>query len=113
MQELKINIIQDPRGIIAHMQGNADNNSTAELHKTLESIADQHRLIVLDMTELQYIASIFLSELISVRRQLQKANQAIHLVGACKSIREVFEKTRLVELFTFFDTVDQALDAGS
>lgn len=110
MQKLEIQIDRLPAGTVAHLRGDAtnilDNQILDELGPILQSRA-QH--IVLDLTELLFIASAALGELIQFRHEAQDQGATLRLAGANPSIEDVLRKTRLVELFPLFPDPDAAL----
>ncbi len=114
MQRFSITVNEEPRGVVVCLKGNAGNDHSSEFHKAVEQfVGQQGQLLVVDMTQLKYIASMFLAELITIRNDLHSNGGEVRLAVADSVIKGVFEQTRLVELFAFFDTVDKAFDAGS
>jgi anti-anti-sigma factor len=110
MSLFSIQIDEQPGGMIAHLQGEATNAEADRLRDGLKAILKQRCLrVVLDLSELQFVASLSLGELIRFRRDLQTYGGELRLASARPNVEEVFRKTRLVELFPMYADPCQAL----
>ncbi len=112
MSDFQIQTETRQETVIAHLAGDADNCHADNIRRAFSPILRRRVLrIVLDLSELAFIASMALGELIKLRRDLQTYGGQLHLAGASPDVEDVFRKTRLAELFPMFTTADEALDA--
>ncbi len=109
---LHIEVETRPQAVVARLGGSAANEQAAALHDALAGLLDRRAdPIVLDLRELEYIASMALAELIQFRRDLQTYGGRLRLAGARENIAEVFRQTRLMEIFPMFDDPDAAMQS--
>ncbi len=98
------------KGVIAHLKGDANNQHATDIREAFSPVLQERVLrIVLDLSELEFIASIALGELISLRHDLQTYGGQLRLAGANPHVEDVFKKTRLAELFPMFKDPDEAI----
>ena len=110
MSDFQINTESRDQAVIAHLRGDAGNQHADDIRDAFTPILKQRVLrVVLDLSELAFIASMALGELITFRRDLQTYGGQLRLAGANPAIADVFRKTRLVELFPMFPDPDHAL----
>lgn len=112
MPEFSIDLQSQPPGLIARLRGQASNLHAPSVRATLADVLKQGSSpVVIDLGELEFIASAALAELISFRKELAACGRRIRLAGARHQIHDLFQKTRLVELFPMYQTADDALKA--
>ena len=112
MSEFAVDIDSQPNGMIARLRGSASNIHAESMRNALANILQQRaNPVIIDLGELDYIASAALAELISFRQNLQSYGGCMRLAGARDQIAELFEKTRLVELFPMYPSATDALTA--
>jgi anti-anti-sigma regulatory factor len=69
--------------------------------------------VIFDMTELQVVASLFLGLLVNFRRGLVAQGSRIQMAGVRPNIRELFQVTRLEELFEFVSSAPPSPNAAT
>lgn len=94
--------------ICAH--GVAGMNDAESMQTVIEDLADkQTTIIILDMSDLDFICSAGLGAIITGYLRLRHCGGDIRLVNPNSSIQHLLETTRLTRLFSVFSTVDIAL----
>lgn len=112
METFSIELESRPDTYIAHLAGDASNAQSEKIHDALGKLADgSGRCVVIDLQELQFIASTTLAELIQLSQQLRESGSPLRICGAQAQIADVFEKTRLVDVFPMYDNIDAAMTA--
>jgi anti-sigma B factor antagonist len=71
---------------------------------------DGRRKIVLDFTNVEYLSSAALGQLITLEKKVKAAKGKLRLCNIRPDIYEVFVITRLNKLFDIRDTQEQALE---
>ena len=72
-------------------------------------LAASRRGIVLDFTEIQFLDGTALGQLITLQKRLDAEQTRLCLCGLERTVMEVFNATRLAQLFEFYPTVEAAL----
>ena len=110
MADFDIDYRREPQGTIARLRGHAANREAERLRSRLaDLLAEKPGPVVLDLTELRFIASAGLAELIDFRRRLQDDGADLRLAGANAQVESIFLKTHLAELFPMFPDAESAL----
>ena len=99
-----------PAGRIDH--ASAEAFATA-LQPHLERCKAGEPALVIDMSAVDYISSVGLRVLMLAAKQAEAQSGRIAIAGLTPMVREVFEISRFDLLFRIFDSVEQALAAGS
>lgn len=74
-----------------------------------EWIAKGATHLVVELSDLQYVSSMGLSSFLSVAKDRQEKAGSMILCGLQGLPRQVFEMTRLIGLFTVFETSEAAI----
>ena len=69
-------------------------------------------MIILELSEMDFICSTGLGVLISAHLNLSKHGGSIRLVNPTENVAELLDTTRLSDVFTIFKTVEQAASAS-
>ena len=110
MQPLDIQISQQKGAVVARLRGDASNIFTHQVFNALHPvIVRKASRVVLDLTELLFIASTALGELIRFREEVRDYGGSLRLAGANPRVVDVLQKTRLVELFPLYPDAQAAL----
>lgn len=110
---LKLEVSQEADSAVVKISGAASMSEANRLRETLEQLAaEQVRVIVLDMREMDFICSLGLGAIINGHLKSRHHQGQIKLVGPVPPVRELLETTRLTKLFGIYDTVEQALAAS-
>jgi len=113
MDPFDIQIDQRTDAVVARLSGSASNAQADRLRTTLAELAEEDETrVVVDMQELSFIASMSLAELLQLHLKLKQSGRRLRLSGATDPIADVFKKTRLVELFPLYPSIDEAITAG-
>ena len=82
------------------------------LRRTISEVAnDKIRHVVIDLERVKHINSAGLGGLISAMFTMVKANGSLTFASAGTNVREVFRITHLGQVFTLYDSVDDAIDS--
>jgi anti-sigma B factor antagonist len=110
MAEFQVQVEQRDAGAIARLRGNADNAHADDVRRKLTDLLERRsRRVVIDLSELAFIASLVIGELLTFRREIQAYGGELRLAGPAANVEDVFRTTRLVELFPVFPDAEQAL----
>ena len=74
-------------------------------------IARRTRLAVLDLSQVTFLSSLGMGQLVRVRRDLGRWNGRVKIANCPPAIREALEAARLMDFFQFHATVDEALSS--
>jgi anti-sigma B factor antagonist len=100
---------------ILGIDGRLDAATAPLLRSKIEGLfAEARARIVLDMRQLEYVSSPGLRVLIEARKRARDIRVGdvpgdVRIVGLPERIKEVFELTGFISLFSFFDDVDAAV----
>ena len=105
--------IEESEGIaVVTLQAEHLDASIAEdFKRNMGPILDMHSRVVFDMTPLQFVDSAGLGAILSCLRKLSAANGDLKLCGLSKSVRAVFEISRMHRIFDIFHTKAEAIAA--
>jgi anti-sigma B factor antagonist len=78
-------------------------NACAEVARSAEKV------VVLDMSGVQYISSTGLRSLLVVGKQLQEKGGVLRLANLTPTVAQLFEQSRFYSLFACFDSVEKAI----
>ncbi len=114
MATLNVNIYETAAAVVIRLEGEAGIRATDGLQIPLQRITvARPALVILDMSGLQFAASIFLGLLVNFRRGLVAQGSRIQLAGVQPKIRELFHVIRLEELFEFVPAAPPAPSSAS
>src|SRR5262245_47747865 len=112
MSALQVEVIESPQGVIPRLAGDGGAVGTESLHVCLASLsARRPALVVFDLAQLAFVASLFMGALVSFRRGLERHGGTVKLAAPQPSVLEAFQRARLDQLFEFSESVDQAINA--
>jgi anti-anti-sigma factor len=85
--------------------------SRSPLWTALEELANQVQsgLLVLDFSQVQYVASQALGGLVMLAKRCRAAGCQLHLCGLCPSILEVLELMKLDKALEIYPGVEEAI----
>ena len=99
---MKTSIKEEDNKIVAVLEGELDTTAALEVEETLKPLFDNDgRDIVIDCTELEYIASSGLRILLSILKQAKAHGSHVVLRNVNDDIREVFQMTGFISIFEF------------
>ena len=90
--------------------------ATADLHESVCGELDKPewqdvRCVVVDCSKMEYANSLFLETILDVKHSLDAKDGAVAVAGANDVVREVFHVARLDEIFSFYDSPEEAVSA--
>jgi anti-sigma B factor antagonist len=96
---------------IVKISGRLTMADTDKVREITSPLIEQHRyLLIFDLTDLEFVDSSGLAVFISVMKQLRNAGGDVVLCGVQKTVRTVFQLTRLHQVIDLFDSYQQAVD---
>ena len=99
--------------VVLLVSGRMDAESAPDFEKTCRtSIAEGHTGLVVDLGELTYVSSMGLRSFISIAKILKEKGGALRICHLKGLVRQVFEITGLMELFSVYESVEAALGGG-
>jgi anti-sigma B factor antagonist len=103
--------IQDYNNVaVVELQGELDVDSVELLQKTITDIIAAHKTgVVLDMSDLEFIGSAGLGQLLRVRECCDKNKCQLRLAGVNEILRKVLEVTRLANEFECYAELAEAV----
>jgi len=114
MSQLNVNIYETADAVVIRLEGEAGIRAADGLQVPLQRITGARpALVIFDMTELQVVASLFLGLLVNFRRGLVAQGSRIQMAGVRPNIRELFQVTRLEELFEFVSAAPPSPNAAT
>ena len=78
-----------------------------------EVIRGGHDRLLIDLTEVPYVDSAGLGELVRTYTALNRSGGQLKLLGLAKRIKDVLALTKLLAVFEIFETEQEALDSFS
>jgi len=99
---MKTSIQEIDGKIVATLEGELDTAAALDVEKALQPLLDSAgRDIVIDCTDLEYIASSGLRILLSILKQAKTHDSHVVLKNVNDDIREVFKLTGFISIFNF------------
>jgi anti-anti-sigma factor len=96
-------------GVVVRLEGSASFSNLDRLQLPLvRLVARRTPLIVLDVSELTFIASLAMGILVTFHRDLGRWGGRVRIAGSRPEIYESLQSAGLTELFEFCATVEEA-----
>ena len=96
--------------VVLHLVGRMDVDGATYFEPECDScIADGFATLIVDFSSLAYISSMGLRSVVTVAKKLKDKGGELRICGLTGLVRQVFEITRLVQLFPIYDSVELAL----
>ena len=110
MSKLEITFEKRPEAMIISLVGSADMTEANTLKVQLEKIlSENHHIVVIDLSKLDFITSMGLSTLVYAHRQCHQQGGILSLAGAQTAVEKVLKTTQLDQLFDMFGSVEAAI----
>jgi anti-sigma B factor antagonist len=98
------------RSAVLKISGSVSITEADPLREQIEQlVAEQVPVIVLDISEMDFICSLGLGAIISGHLKCRHHCGQIKIVRPSPAVRELLETTRLTKLFGLYDSVEDAL----
>lgn len=85
-------------------------DETDILQEILLEVANKEAKVLIDMSEVSFASSSFLSALLSAHARITRRGGQIIIAGMSPAVANVFTITKLDLIFTVFDTTAQAVE---
>ena len=109
---LQMDVTRRGDAAVVKVSGSVSLGDSERLRERLEALAaEQVSVIVLELSEMDFISSMGLGAIISGHLKCRHHHGQIKLVRPTRPVRELLEMTRLTTLFGIYDTVEQAVSA--
>ncbi|MBI1372768.1 MAG: anti-sigma factor antagonist [Phycisphaera sp.] len=113
VEEFSVQIEPREDDIIVRLIGDATLTKGDYLQDTLWPIIEQKpKRVVIDLSRLIFVNSLGLGILLGFRKGLTRNSIPVAVAGTRDHILDVFQETRLIELFKIYDDVESALAAS-
>jgi anti-sigma B factor antagonist len=113
-EPFRIEVTTQPDGALVRLIGSCSMEHALELTERLICLASElHPLVVLDMSELDFIESSGLGGIIAAYLRCRKRNADLRLVAPKPAIQRILRLTRLTDLFSIYDSAEQAFGRTS
>ena len=107
---LKFKVKQTSDAAVVKVSGPAGIAEAEKLRRKLMKIVDKKTpLIVIDMSEMDFISSVGLGAIISAHLKCRYYGGRIRLAGPTPAVAQLLETTRLTKLFPIYPDVARAL----
>ena len=94
---------------VAEVKGQINFQNTQTLKDLFSELeARNHKTIVVDLKETEYIDGFGLSVLVNLSRNVYKGGGRLSLTSLNKELQRIFSKTKLDRWFEIFDTQEEA-----
>jgi anti-sigma B factor antagonist len=107
---MEIKTKNEQSAVVVSIKGRVDTVTASELERCLSELIDRgENLLILNMTDLDYISSAGLRVVLSAAKKLKVKQGDILLTGLLGVVKEVFEISGFSTIFKIFDTEEDAL----
>lgn len=96
---MKVSIASDESDTVAHVSGEVDADNCNEFAAALKAADVQGDAFVIDLSELGFIDSSGISELINVHADFAQRDVAVSIAAPSPAVHRVLEITGLLDLF--------------
>ena len=98
------------RAIVLELGGEIDMKSSAKVKDKFKEIyRDKPSVLVVDMTEVEFMDSSGLATLVGVLKWCRLNGSELRLAGLTKAVRNIFDICRLESIFQIYDSRAEAL----
>jgi anti-anti-sigma factor len=100
MNTLSVSVFDLPQAKVIRLEGHAGYRSGELLEEPLRKIlAAKPPLVVFDLTRLEFVASLFLRQMVMFRRDIRESDGHVQLAGLQPQVLDVLRSSGLEELF--------------
>ena len=112
--KLEVQSIRTPKHVIVRVSGDAGLANLGRLEAELTNIvATCPPLVIIDFTDLAFIASRAMGALMSFQRRMSLQKGQVRVVAPPSRVRDALEIARLHSVLEIFDSLEAALKAKS
>ena len=99
--------------VVLHVAGRMDAENAHQFELRCEScIAEGYTSLIIDLSDLAYISSLGLRSVVAVSKKARDKGGELRICRMTGLVRQVFEITRLTQVFPVHDSVESALLGG-
>ncbi len=99
---IRITIRNNDDNMTVYMNGRLDTAATEQAEKDMEPLYHcDDKDIIFDFTELSYICSAGLRQMLEILKHSRKHGHHVYIKGLCDNIREAFVLTGFYEIFEY------------
>ena len=110
---MTIDCVQVGGKVVLRVVGRMDVDSAPQFLLACESyLSDEVTTLVLDLADLTYISSMGLRSVVTIAKKLKENGGELRICRLTGLVRQVFEITRMTQLFALHDSVESALLEG-
>lgn len=88
-----------------------DASNTDEFKTAMQPVLDEHKMVLLDIGELQFVDSSGLGAILSCLRKLTTKEGDLKLCNMTKQVRLLFELVRMHRIIDVFNNREEALES--
>lgn len=107
MQSFEIKEINKVASLVK-VTGQLDSDLAERFNPKMREIVSNKKLIIVDMSKLEFMASAGLGVFLYAIKNLKKNDGQMWLVNVQPGVMKVFKLTRVESLFTFYDSMEEA-----
>lgn len=108
--KLTIKVEQRPTAAVVTLTGEAGQEEADALEKQLKTVLDSPaNLVVLDLSNLTYIASLGIGPLVSFRNEMTRQGRRVVITAPPSLVRETLRRASLQRIFGIYSTIEEAL----
>ena len=110
MGKLTIQVEQRPTAAVVTLAGEAAQEEADDLDKQLNAVLGSNaNLVVLDLSNLTYIASLGIGPLVSFRNEMTRQGRRVVITAPPSLVRETLRRASLQRIFGIYATLEEAL----
>jgi len=108
---MEIKTKKDDKGLIVSVNGRIDAVTAPDFEKSLlERISSGETILVINLSELEYISSAGLRSILSIAKVLKAKGGKMMFACLRGTVRDVFKISGFGTIFQIFDTEEEALN---
>jgi anti-sigma B factor antagonist len=99
--------------VVLHVAGRMDAENAGQFERHCEAcIAEGATSLIIDLSQLGYVSSMGLRSFVGIAQRLKTKGGELRICGLTGLVKQVFEITRLNQVFAMYDSVDSAVAGG-
>ncbi|MBL8091330.1 MAG: STAS domain-containing protein [Anaerolineales bacterium] len=91
------------------ISGRVDSLSAVTLESELTKVMKNHKKIVLDMKNVEYVSSAGVRTIMKVLQSTQKSGGGLKLASLSNTVKEVLENVGMTQFVKTFSSIDEAV----
>ncbi len=106
---MDIKITTEENFVLVSIDGSLDTNTSKAAHDQLNNLVDEGKIkLLIDLTNLNYIASSGLRILLATSKKLKPLKGEMRICGLNETVNEVFEISGFTMIFNVFKSAEEA-----